>query len=271
MRFSAGLLCSFSSPCKGLLPLSNIKILNNLHRYDLITHLPGKEEKGSIDSHPAHMASAMVGTQLVSETEQRVLELHDRLQQLSLELALLKARREYLPGGHYRGLELQASLTAFRRSPRCRRGRVGWPARGSLASQSNCSTQGPGRRERFARSATAKRCPPCNSCFTHRKVNNGQLSCDSLSSWLTARTPGTSRHTSRGVNRRPRTQPGKTPRCRLPKMPLMSLTSSTAQATTAMRAWQRRSYGLSKQLLGPANTPSSMHTLQTKHLRWSTR
>lgn len=45
----------------------------------------------------------MAGTQLVSETEQRVLELHDRLQQLSLELALLKARREYLQGGHNRG------------------------------------------------------------------------------------------------------------------------------------------------------------------------
>ncbi|KAK0754061.1 centromere protein H (CENP-H)-domain-containing protein [Schizothecium vesticola] len=50
------------------------------------------------------MASAMVGTQLVSETEQRVLDLHDRLQQLSLERALLKARREYLPDADESGL-----------------------------------------------------------------------------------------------------------------------------------------------------------------------
>jgi hypothetical protein len=117
---------------------------NRLATISTFTYLVEKK-RASVDSHPAHMASAIIGTQLVSETEQRVLELHDKLQQLSIELALLKVRREYLPGGHRRGLELQASLTAFRRSPRCRRGRVGWPARRGLASQSNCSTEGPGR------------------------------------------------------------------------------------------------------------------------------
>ncbi|KAK1828197.1 centromere protein H (CENP-H)-domain-containing protein [Podospora conica] len=56
------------------------------------------------------MTSAIIGTQLVSETEQRVLEFHDRLQQLSLELALLKARREYLPDAEEAGQDTVDSL-----------------------------------------------------------------------------------------------------------------------------------------------------------------
>ena len=43
--------------------------------------------------------SSKTGLQLLSEAEKRVLELHDRLQRLHLELALVKARQEYIPGG----------------------------------------------------------------------------------------------------------------------------------------------------------------------------
>lgn len=70
----------------------------------------------------------MAGTQLISETEQRVLELHDRLQQLSLELALLKARREYLPGGHNRGWELRASFADSLQTLPKMQPRPGWMA-----------------------------------------------------------------------------------------------------------------------------------------------
>lgn len=35
---------------------------------------------------------------VLSDREKRVLELHDRLQQLQLEIALLNAQKKYVPG-----------------------------------------------------------------------------------------------------------------------------------------------------------------------------
>jgi len=50
-----------------------------------------------------HNASASTGIShppplLLSDDETRILELYDRLQELSLEIALLKARQEHIPG-----------------------------------------------------------------------------------------------------------------------------------------------------------------------------